>query len=253
MNYNHIDQIENAQPFYFEGGDHGVLLIHGFTGSVAHMRPIGEGLNKAGFTVEGVNLLGQGTVLTDMKNIPWQKWTAQVEAAYLKLKKKCTKVSVAGLSMGGVLSLELAERQKPCKVITYSAPMDVKNPFAKWAKAAGKIYPITKWRTPKERARQLPVEFDIGYEGFPTQSVGELLGLINHTKANLAKVTAGLLVFQSHDDQSISADSGQQILQGVSSKEKELFWLEGIPHVITISKKMDTILEKTISFLSKDE
>ena len=26
-----------AQPFYFPGDEHGVLLIHGFTGSCAHM------------------------------------------------------------------------------------------------------------------------------------------------------------------------------------------------------------------------
>jgi esterase/lipase len=33
-----------CRPFLHEGGEKGVLLLHGFTGSVAHMRPLGDAL-----------------------------------------------------------------------------------------------------------------------------------------------------------------------------------------------------------------
>ena len=42
-----------AGPFDFPEGKHGVLLIHGFTGSPAHMRPLGDALRARGYAVRG--------------------------------------------------------------------------------------------------------------------------------------------------------------------------------------------------------
>ena len=55
-----------CQPFFLEGGSHAVLLIHGFTGSAGHMRPLGEALHAQGFTVQGINLPGHATSMEDM-------------------------------------------------------------------------------------------------------------------------------------------------------------------------------------------
>ena len=63
-----------AQPFDFAGDRHGVLLIHGFTGSAGHMRLIGEHLREQGFTVKGINLPGHGTSIEDMAHYGWQQW-----------------------------------------------------------------------------------------------------------------------------------------------------------------------------------
>lgn len=49
-----------------EGGEHGVLLLHGFTGSAAHMRPLGERLHSQGFTVMGINLPGHAQSMEAM-------------------------------------------------------------------------------------------------------------------------------------------------------------------------------------------
>ena len=49
-----------GKPFDFPEGNHGVLLIHGFTGSPGHMRPLGEKLREAGFAVRGILLPGHG-------------------------------------------------------------------------------------------------------------------------------------------------------------------------------------------------
>ena len=55
---------ENAWPFFLEGGEHAVLLTHGFTGTPAHMRPLGEYLHAQGFTVQGILLPGHGESTT---------------------------------------------------------------------------------------------------------------------------------------------------------------------------------------------
>ena len=49
-----------CKPYELEGhGDkaaHGVLVIHGFTGSPAQLRPMAESINARGYTVSGLLL-----------------------------------------------------------------------------------------------------------------------------------------------------------------------------------------------------
>ena len=71
---------EGGRPAFLWGGTepnrkhHGVLLIHGFTGSIAHMRPIAQELHARGFTVMGINLPGHATDLDDMVRYTWEDW-----------------------------------------------------------------------------------------------------------------------------------------------------------------------------------
>ena len=45
---------EECRPFYPRGGDNGILLVHGFTGSAAHMRPLADELARRGHPVRRV-------------------------------------------------------------------------------------------------------------------------------------------------------------------------------------------------------
>jgi esterase/lipase len=47
----------DLNPFTFEGGPVGCLLVHGFSGSPPEMRPMGEFLAGKGLTVLGVRLV----------------------------------------------------------------------------------------------------------------------------------------------------------------------------------------------------
>ena len=44
--------IPGAEPFSADGGPHGALVLHGFTGNPGSMRGVAEALAAAGFTVE---------------------------------------------------------------------------------------------------------------------------------------------------------------------------------------------------------
>ena len=83
-----------AQPFYFPGDEHGVLLIHGFTGSCAHMRLLGEHLRDQGFTVRGINLPGHGSRPEDMAKCTWKDWLQAAKMAAAEMQDQCKYVSV---------------------------------------------------------------------------------------------------------------------------------------------------------------
>lgn len=97
--------------FLLEGGPIGVLLIHGLTGTPNEMRILGLGLNRAGFTVMGVQLAGHCGSAEDLIATGWSDWYASVEAAAERLRHQVDHLFVAGLSMGALLALKLAADQ----------------------------------------------------------------------------------------------------------------------------------------------
>src|SRR5213078_3131669 len=100
--------LAGAEPFEFEGGEVGVLLLHGFTGSPQGLRPWGEALRDAGFTVRCPRLPGHGTDWRDLAARRAPEMVAASEQALDQLAAGCREVVVGALSFGGALALHLA-------------------------------------------------------------------------------------------------------------------------------------------------
>ena len=98
-----------CQPYEVRQGEHGVLLMHGFAGSAAHMRPLAEGLVQQGFGVRTINLPGHATTMDDMRRCSWQDWLNAAKEAFREMKEQYRFVSVTGLSMGGCLTLMIPD------------------------------------------------------------------------------------------------------------------------------------------------
>ena len=236
-----------CQPFLLEGEKrngktHGVLLMHGFTGTAAHMRRVGEKLHEHGFTVMGVNLLGHGTTMDDMARCTWQDWLDAAREAFLSLKQRCDYVSVAGLSMGGCLSLILAETMQPTAIAPISAPMGTQLPL--WlATLTRPIFPTIWWKNRDGDLIPMANEYDCGYQGFRSGCARHLDRLIKLARRDLHAVNCPVLVVQSHADETITPDSAEVILSGVSSERKGVLWLEDAPHVCTITREAGNIAD----------
>ena len=71
------------------------------------MRELAEAFAAAGFHVEMPRLPGHGTHVDDMMPTRWADWVGEAEAAYQRLAARSDKVVVAGLSMGGALTLRM--------------------------------------------------------------------------------------------------------------------------------------------------
>ncbi len=90
------------------GGASGALVIHGFTGNPGSMRGLAQAFADAGYDVELPRLPGHGTTVEDMLTTDWTDWSGEVESAYQRLAARCSHIVVAGLSMGGLLTLWIA-------------------------------------------------------------------------------------------------------------------------------------------------
>ena len=244
--------VPQAQAFDFGTGEHGVLLIHGFTGSPAHMRLIGEGLRDNGFAVRGILLPGHGENPEAMAKATWQDWFRASREAAAEMRKQYRYLTVAGLSMGGCLALMLAEQMEADACVTIAAPMKTMTKFRSLASVAALVHPMVHKRADGSRA-SLINDYDIGYDSYPMQSVAHLSAIMRRARRDLSLVHCPVLVIQSHGDKTVTPDSPEIILDGVSSKIKAQLWLEEAPHVCTISPEYPRIVREMTDFLRKAE
>lgn len=244
----------NAAPFFLEGGSHAVLLTHGFTGSCGHMRPLGEYLNRCGYTVCGILLPGHGTSIQDMRSSGWKQWLDAEMTALADLKRKYPYVSVSGLSMGGCLSLIAAGRESVTACIPISAPMKTLQKFTFLAPVLALFKPEIMWEKGAVNDKTfLDPEFNVGYAGMPTARVGDLNRLMKMARESLGRIRCPVLAIQSHGDETISRDSSDIICREAASAVKKQLWLEEVPHVCTISREKDHIGQEICAFLKKAE
>ena len=101
------------RTFLLQGGKPAALLVHGFPGTPAEMRPLGEALHRAGWTVRGLLLPGFGPEINALGECTYEDWLVAVEGALRELRQDHAPVLLVGYSMGGALSIAAAARQAP--------------------------------------------------------------------------------------------------------------------------------------------
>lgn len=245
-----------ARPFSGGEGSHGVLLLHGFTGTPAHLRPLGDALVQAGYSVRVPLLPGHGTSLEDMNKSTWRDWLACARQEYSVLARSREKVSVIGLSMGAILALLLAEEYVVERVVTISAPIFLRKPLSRLAPLLSPVYPYARWSRAQVKKKSGEAqgddflrEYSIGYSGVPTRRVRDLTHLTRMADKNLYAVAAPILVVSSGRDETVSSQSARRILTGVSSRRKETLLLPNSRHVSPIGPDRELLTQEVLKFL----
>ena len=240
--------INGAEPFIFPGNDKGILLVHGFTGSPAEMKLLGEYLHTLGYTVLAPRLCGHGTHVRDMAPTTWPYWYGAVEDGYHLLKGLCKDISVIGLSMGGLLSLKLAVEQPITKALVLSTPVylyDRRLPLLS-------LYRIFRSYAPKKRKKFTDIDpsYSVGYDYTPLASLESLLSFIKHVDKLLPLLKTPLFIAQSRAEHTVRPESAQHIFDRAGSSKKELFWLEKSGHIITLDTERKQLFEAIAQFLT---
>ncbi|KAF0817334.1 MULTISPECIES: alpha/beta hydrolase [unclassified Cytobacillus] len=233
----HYPVLDGAESFYYEGNEIGILITHGFLGTPQSVRFLGESFAKLGYTVYAPRLKGHGTHYKDIENTTHEDWFAEAEKGYLFLKERCTSVFAAGQSMGGALTLWLANKYPEIAGIALmNAALRV--PCYEYLK--GKTNP----RYLDEGAPDIKKEGveEITYGKVPIRSIFELQNVMENTPDLLPSIKTPVIGFKSLEDHVVPAECTDFILDNIGSMEKKAVSLYNSYHVASMDHDKEEIV-----------
>ncbi len=242
----------DAEPFSLGGGERGVLLVHGFTGSPFEMRLLGEALAARGFAVEGVKLAGHAGTTRDLARSTWHDWYRSAAEGLDRLRRRVDKrrVAVAGLSMGGLLTLELARQRGEdlAAICVMSAPLWLPPQAETFARVTARLPLIRNAALPKLAGSDIrDAEMKRrngraqGRAGMPLPALASLVELGAYLRDKLGDVETPTLLMHSEHDHTVPYACMDAIAHRLGTSEYKKVTLRESYHVITLDVERDTV------------
>ena len=234
----------------------GVLLVHGFTGSPASLRPLSEMLARRGFAVELVRLPGHGSHFRDLMATRYEDWRGEVERVLAELRTRTERVIPLGLSMGGTLVLDVIS-QDPRAVAgaaTINAPvLDRAGILVKLAPFLEHVLPLVPAKAAGLARNDIakPGMNELAYGWVPAKAGNSLVREFARIREQLPKLTCPALVAYSRADHSVPPENSKAILRMLGSKDITELVLERSYHVATLDYDLELIEERVTAFADR--
>jgi carboxylesterase len=251
---------DGCKTFYFPGGSIGVLLVHGYIGTPDEVKRMGEDFAQRGYTVLGVRLFGHATHPGDLGRARWEDWLADIEDGLNILSATCETIVIAGLSMGGVLSLLAGATYPQIKaIVAMSTPIDF-SPRAVFAplhflcRFLPKIHPLRYVSLlSKERQKIISqtIQQSIGYHEIVPRSYTELYQLVQNTRAAVPGIQQPTLVIHSKQDNVVPFKNGPMLYEMLNCPIKQQLWLENSQHAIIDGAERFLVYETAHHFIQQ--
>ena len=252
----------------------GVLLVHGLTGTPNEMRLLGKGLQRAGFTVYAVQLAGHCGTQADLLATRWTDWAATVHQGAERLRARVDRMVVMGLSMGAVLSLELAIARPELvdgvgalstmfQYDGWSMPFHTRlsfllRPFRFFGIGRQRVFMEQPPYGIKDEALRKRIVAQMhsgdsaaaGLPGNPWYAVIEMRALARHVMQRLGQVTAPCLVVHASQDD-VSSPANAELVARKVRGPVELVLLHDSYHMITIDRERRTVTARAVAFTAR--
>jgi len=230
-----------------------VLLVHGFTGSPYEMRYLGSRLHEVGFSVSIIRLPGHGTDGNDFLRTNAKDWLRKVVDEYMNLQQVYKTVYVAGLSMGGVLTILLSSIFPVPRIALAAPAVDVPNTFITLTPYAGLFIPSKPKPydvDPNEQAELQ--ELHRRYQSRTwVRPAGELWKLILQARKRLPRVQSETLILVSRNDQTVPMKALETVKHSIGTKTfKEKIYTNS-SHIIINDVDKEDAAQEIIDWFSR--
>lgn len=123
------------------------LLLHGFPGTPAELRPVAESLLTLGFQVQVPLLPGFGVEISNLGRTRWQEWVQATADAWRELAKGAETTVLLGFSVGGAVALNAvalntAAQAHPDRLVLIA-------PFWRLPDSRAKLLPLLRFAVPR--------------------------------------------------------------------------------------------------------
>ncbi len=218
----------------------GILLIHGFGGSVSEVEPLGAFLREKGFTVLFTRLSGHGGSRAELRRTSGKAWIESAQRDLDALRQEADQVFILGFSLGGLIAVNLA----------------VDNPVAGIATLNSPIYCWHKRQILRNTAQDLRSggrahirHYLESTVKFPWQTLLNFQRVLHTTKGRLSELRCPLFIAQGLLDDTASPRSGDYILTHAGSKDKRLCRYSASGHLICHEPDSEALFRDLSDFI----
>jgi len=241
--------LAGCEPWSADGGRHGVLVLHGFTGCPQSMRGLAEAFATEGYTVDLPLLPGHGTSVDDMATTRWADWSGAAESVYDNLAARCDQVVVAGLSMGGTLAAWLGSRHPEIAGLVLVNPL---------VRVDDSIVELVRQMLDNGDDRMPAIAGDIadpgskeaGYDLTPLAALLSLAGGATELRNGMAKIASPVLLCTSPQDHVVPPADSDELAAAVAGPVERVT-LERSFHVATLDYDRALIVERALDFATR--
>lgn len=244
----------DTSPFLLRrGGSSACLLVHGFAGTPAEVRPLGQRLSAQGLTTYAPVLPGHASTSEALLRHDRHEWLNTVTEAHRWLVEEHDHVFVAGLSMGSLLAAKLANRHAVRGLIMMAPALVARDRRIRFAGAMSLVRDFV----PEARVAQGGLVDPQAwkrmwhYERRALRALSELYRLQVEARLTLPEVFCPTLVLHGLRDQTVPERSAMDVYRLLGTTAKELVWLERSGHCLTADGERDYVAEKILGFIDQ--
>ncbi|MSD83401.1 alpha/beta fold hydrolase [Lactobacillus curvatus] len=243
------------QPFYFDGGSVGVVLLHAYTGSANDVRMMGRFLEKHQLTVYAPQFAGHATadpteILTRGSVEAW--WADTVTAVEQLSAVNKQPLFVFGLSLGGLFAMRAIEKlPQVYGGGIFSAPV-LEGPSAKLTPLFGQyaktMMQLTSVSSVTQKARLATID-----QRLPQQLTS--IGIFSRQVVTDLKHIKDKPIFigQGGQDQIIDSTQAQVLYQQLTQSNipVDYHWYPQAGHVITVDNAHHQLETDVLEFINR--
>jgi len=241
-----------AGGYFFEGGELGCLLLHGFTGTPQNVRPLADYLARRGLTVSVPRIAGHGTSVEDLDHTGPDDWLATAERALADLRQSCQHIVVGGISLGGTYALELARHQQDLLgIIVMAAPVLDIEPLEQVVRDPNRPKAIpAPWANVGVLTNDI-ASGGIVYMEMPLKALEKGMELIRQVRAGLHEVRCPTLLIYGDADQIVDKANGPYVLEHLGGPDKRLLALADSSHEVTLDYDRERVMVEAYDFIRR--
>ena len=238
------------------GSSRALLLLHGGGDTPQTLRYLAEYMYARGYNVRAPLLPGHGRSVSDFAAVTASSWMEAAQAVHRELSARYSWVGIVGLSMGGALAVRLAAEDDTIPALALLAPYLA---MPRYVALAARLAAIWGFAVPYVRsvsptaARSIldPSELkrSLAYGVFTPAALRALRSTVRKAFLALPRVTVPTLMIQSREDNRIAPRDAQRAFDRVGSRDKQLVWIAGAGHVITVDYGRDRVFATLADWL----
>jgi carboxylesterase len=232
----------------------GVLLLHGFTSHLNTVNGLVPYLERAGVPYEMPVLRGHGTQYQDLRGVTARDWYVDAERALISLwNRHVDRIVVVGLSMGGLVALELGMRHpdKIAGVVGVAPALKMKDPLAALTPLLSKV--VRYWPSP-ESFNDLSLKVNCkNYPEFATDAFASLYDYAQEIARRLPELHVPIRILQSKKDQIVAPEAANIIYEKVSSIHREIVWYHKSGHEMMQDCEAPQVMRDIMEFVHRFE